>query len=92
MTLIRHESARRYHLKGRRVTVEMIVVGNEVKVIETFEYHVPLTDSDGNVWLVRAFGMDEITAYMHPVDVSAADGLFNNILLEQIQQPAGWSS
>ena len=88
-TLIRHASAQRYHLKGRKVTVEMIVVGNEAKTIETYEYHVPLSDANGNIWIVRAFGMDEITAYMRPVDVSQADGLFHNITLGDIQRPSG---
>ena len=53
----------------------VFVVGNQMKIVDTWEYHVPLSDAEGNVWIVRAFGMDEIASYMEAIDVTPVAGV-----------------
>jgi hypothetical protein len=60
-TLVRTEGARRIGLQGVRIPKQAIKGYQGVGTITDSVYHVPLVDADGNVQVIRAYGVEEIT-------------------------------
>jgi hypothetical protein len=59
-TLIRKESARRIGLQGVRAPRQAIKGYQGEGLITDSIYYVPLLDVDGNIQVIRAYGVDEI--------------------------------
>ena len=51
------------------------------------EYVVPLSDQNGIVWHIKAFGMDTITANVNPLSVEKVVDLFKDITEKDIHRP-----
>jgi hypothetical protein len=60
-TLVRAEGARRMGLQGVRIPRQAIKGYQGVGTITDSVYHLPLVDADGNVQVIRAYGVEEIT-------------------------------
>jgi hypothetical protein len=60
-TLVRKESARRIGLQAVRAPRQAIKGYQGEGLITDSVYYLPLLDADGNIQVVRAYGMDEIT-------------------------------
>jgi hypothetical protein len=60
-TLVRIESARRIGLQGVRTPRQASKGYQGVGTITDSAYYLPLLDADGNVQVIRAHGVDEIT-------------------------------
>ncbi len=60
-TLVRAEGARRIGLQGVRIPKQAIKGYQGVGTITDSVYHVPLVDADGDVQVIRAYGVEEIT-------------------------------
>ncbi len=60
-TLVRIESARRIGLQGVRAPRQAIKGYQGVGTITDSVYYLPLLDADGNIQVIRAHGVDEIT-------------------------------
>ncbi len=65
-TLVRAERARRIGLQSVRIPRQTIKGYQGVGTITDCVYHVPLVDADGNVQVIRAYGVEEITAVARP--------------------------
>jgi hypothetical protein len=59
-TLVRIESARRIGLQGVRAPRQVIKGYQGVGIITDSVYYLPLLDVNGNVQVIRAYGVDEI--------------------------------
>jgi hypothetical protein len=59
-TLVRKESARRIGLQGVRAPRQAIKGYQGEGLITDSVYYLPLLDVDGNIQVIRAFGVDEI--------------------------------
>ncbi len=59
--MVRTEGARRIGLQGVRIPKQAIKGYQGVGTITDSVYHVPLVDADGNVQVIRAYGVEEIT-------------------------------
>jgi hypothetical protein len=60
-TLVRIESARRIDLQGMRAPRQAIKGYQGVGTITDSVYYLPLMDADGNIQVIRAHGVEEIT-------------------------------
>lgn len=69
MSLITHAKARQLGLKGISKNITITKVGKSVEQLPTKQYAVPLTDEMGNVWIVYAYGMGEITTESNEVNM-----------------------
>jgi hypothetical protein len=59
-TLVRIESARRIDLQGVRAPRQAIKGYQGVGTITDSVYYLPLVDADGNIQVIRAYGVEEI--------------------------------
>jgi hypothetical protein len=59
-TLVRIESARRIDLQGMRAPRQAIRGYQGVGTITDSVYYLPLMDADGNIQVIRAYGVEEI--------------------------------
>ncbi len=59
-TLVRIESARRIDLQGMRTPRQAIKGYQGVGTITDNVYYLPLMDADGNIQVIRAYGVEEI--------------------------------
>jgi hypothetical protein len=60
-TLVRKESARRIGLQGMRAPRQAIKGYQGEGLITDSIYYLPLLDVDGNIQVIRAYGVDEIS-------------------------------
>jgi hypothetical protein len=60
--LVRAERVRRIGLQSVRIPRQAIKGYQGVGTITDSVYHLPLVDADGNVQVIRAYGVEEITA------------------------------
>jgi hypothetical protein len=88
-TLVTHRAAERLRLKGTDVYLTITKVGNDCQSGHSKEYVVPLTDRDGKVWEIKAYGIDEITADVSPTTLNGIASLFKHITEEDIRRPHG---
>lgn len=88
-TLITHRAAQRLYLKGVDVYLTITKVGNECQSGPSKEYIVPVSDLNGKIWEIKAYGIDEITADVSPVSMHGVAALFDNITEVDIQRPHG---
>lgn len=70
LTMITHDAASKLGLKGTEVCMSLTKVGNVTERIESKMYTVPLTDMEGNEWMVEAVGLDELTSEVSEVDMT----------------------
>jgi hypothetical protein len=59
-TLVRIEAARRIDLQGMRIPRQAIKGYQGVGTITDSVYYLPLMDADGNIQVIRAYGVEEI--------------------------------
>jgi hypothetical protein len=64
-TLVRKESARRIGLQGVRAPRQAIQCYQGEGLITDTMYYIPLLDADGNIQVIRAYGVDEIAVVTH---------------------------
>lgn len=62
ISLLTYESAKKLGLNGREVTLSVTKVENTCECIQSKEYLLPLTDTDGKIWKIIVYGMNKITA------------------------------
>ena len=62
ISLITHSAAKLLNLNGRDISVAIIKVRNKTERIKTREYYLTLKDIRGDLWRIRACGMDGITS------------------------------
>ena len=60
-TLVRIEAARRIDLQSVRIPRQAIKGYQGVGTITDSVYYLPLMDADGNIQVIRAYGVEEIT-------------------------------
>ena len=88
-TLITHRAARRLNLRGVDVFLTITKVGNECQSGPSKEYVIPVSDLQGKIWEIKAYGIDEITANVSPIELHGIADLFKNITEQDIQRPHG---
>lgn len=76
ITVITHSLARKLGLSGKNVTLDITKVGNVTETYSTKEYEFPIVDKKGNVWHIRAYGMEEITARATEVNTFELSKIF----------------
>ena len=89
VSLITHSAASILNLTGDDVELSITKVGNELHAFQSKKYLVPLIDSDEKCWEVHAFGIDEITSELNPVNTSSVAKLFRGIQPQDIKRPYG---
>ena len=89
VSLISHEAARRLGLKGTSINLSITKVGNTTEHISSKEYTLPLTDENGKVWNIPAYGMQEVTTDIEEVNTTNVAGLFPEISSKDILRPKG---
>lgn len=67
----------------------MTKVGNETERYASKEHEIPITDSEGKFWNIKAFGIDEISSNVSEVDMSQVVTLFENISSSDLGRPSG---
>ncbi|XP_045117673.1 uncharacterized protein LOC123508205 [Portunus trituberculatus] len=88
MTLITNRMAKHLGLKGRSINLTVTKVGNECTKMETREYDVPLSDCYGEVRVLKACGIAEITSETYPVDTRSVATLLG-VQDKDIERPHG---
>jgi len=88
-TLITHRAAQRLNLKGVDVYLTMTKVGNERQSGPSKEYVIPVSDLQGKIWKIKAYGINEITSNVSPIPLHGIADLFENITEQDIQRPHG---
>ena len=89
ISLITHLAAARLGLRGDKVTLSIIKVGNDSTSFPTEEYKVPLLDLAGETWTVSAYGIDEITANLQQVDIQDIKSRFPEVDAAKLRRPQG---
>lgn len=64
---------------GREVTLSVTKVENTCECIQSKEYLLPLTDTDGKIWKIKVYGMNKITAVISKVNVHGVVKFFKGI-------------
>ena len=67
----------------------MTGIGNKTRTVNSKEYNIPLTDSEGKTWNIVAYGISEISEAICRVDVSQVVGLFEDVSLDNLERPDG---
>lgn len=88
VTMITHRMAKQLGLKGRNLNLTVTKVGNWTEEFESKEYLVPLTDDQGKIWEVIAYGINEITADVAEIETDKVAKLFG-VLSHEIERPVG---
>ena len=89
MNLIRHAYAKQLGLSGSTVSQTLQVTGREPELQQTVLYNIPLRRASGEVEHVTAYGISDITANLHPVNLAPIIVFFSGIQLKDIQRPTG---
>ena len=89
MPLISHTAAKRLNVEGVDVTLRISTVGNTIEHLHTKEYIIPLRGSDGEIWQIKAYGMEKITTNSKPIDFSGISSLFKGISESDIYKTDG---
>ena len=89
ISLITHRAAARLGLRGKPINLSIVKVGNDTTSLTSQEYSVPLADLEGKIWSVTAFGIDEITANIHQVNIEHIKKNFPDIDIMEIIRPEG---
>ena len=89
ISLITHQAAERLGLQGDEVSLSIVKVGGELTSYTTKEYKVPLVDLVGKVWIVNAYGIDDITSNIQRVDIRQVEGRFPGIDVSKFTKPEG---
>ena len=79
ITLVSTSFVKRNKLKGIRVTYELITVGNQVTIQQTWLHEITLLDSRGEAHIVQAYQIDNICGEMKCVKVNGIVRLFENL-------------
>ena len=88
--MIRNELAKKLGLVGTDVNNKLVRTCGDAMDWETKSYKVPLLNSDGNVVILTAMGVDEISSEIKPAKVEPALKVFSQIQdLESIRRPSG---
>ena len=77
ISLITHDKAQQLGLENSPVKLTITRVGNISQTTNTKQYIVPLADSKGNIQLIQAFGMDEITHSIPYIDEGELSRIFD---------------
>ena len=88
-SLITHRAAQRLNLKGVDVYLTITKVGNERQSGPSKEYVIPVSDLQGKIWKIKAYGINEITDNVSPIPLHGIADLFENITEQDIQRPHG---
>ena len=72
-----HSAAQKLGLKGKEVILKLTKVGNQLDVINTKEYILPLIDNGGKAWNIPVYGMEELTSNQPIVDMERIAEWFN---------------
>lgn len=89
ITIMTHALASRLGLKGKDIELSMTKVGNVTERYASKEYEIPITDSEGKIWNIKAFGINEISSNVSEVDMSEVVTLFENISSSDLESPSG---
>lgn len=89
ISLLTYESAKKLGLNGREVTLSVTKVGNTCECIQSKEYLLPLTDTDGKILKIKVYGMSKITADISKVNVHGVVKFFKGINEGDIARPEG---
>ena len=89
VNLIRHAYAKQLGLSGSTVSQTLQVTGREPELQQTVLYNIPLRRASGEVEHVTAYGISDITANLHPVNLAPIIVFFSGIQLKDIQRPTG---
>ena len=83
--LVRHAYAQELGLPGAPVTQHLQVTGKQPEQWDTFAYRVPLCKTNREIQHVLAFGIEDITADLPPVNLAPVVTLFSGVKLKDIQ-------
>ncbi|XP_043234175.1 uncharacterized protein LOC122387784 isoform X1 [Amphibalanus amphitrite] len=89
ISLITHQAAERLGLQGNEVSLSIVKVGGELTSYTTKEYKAPLVDLVGKIWIVDAYGIDDITSNLQRVDIRQVEGRFPGIDISKFTKPEG---
>ena len=70
LTMITLAAAERLGLRGKDFFLTVTGIGNKTRTVNSKEYNIPLTDSEGKTWNIVAYGISEISEAICRVDVS----------------------
>lgn len=87
-TLITNRMAKRLGLKGRSINLAVTKVGNDYHKFETLEYDVPLNDYQGQIHIIKACGISEITSETRQVNMGSVADLLG-VQGKDIERPHG---
>ena len=87
-TLITNRMAKVLGLKGRSINLAVTKVGNDYHKFETLEYDVPLNDYLGQIHVIKACGISEITSETSEVDMDTVADLLG-VQPKDIERPHG---
>ena len=88
-SLVTNTAAKTAGLRGAPIKVSITKVGGVTEEIDSFRYSVPLTDRQGYVVHILAYGIDRITADIEDINTQSVVGLFMGVGREQIERPRG---
>ena len=76
-------------LKGRKTTLNIVKVGDDLTSLDSREIGVPLEYLKGKTWTIRAYEIDEITANLNKIDSRQIQSHFPDIDASIITNPDG---
>ena len=88
LSFITFRKAKELQLRGKPVTLRMVVVGAETKIIESEIYKIRLIDNKGNLIEIEVLGIDRISTPVNAIDLSCIKGLFQ-VKAEDYKRPDG---
>ena len=90
ISLITFKKARELQIKrGSKINLNVVKVGGQAEDVDSFLYLVPLTDENGKVIFIEAYGIERISSEMEYVEVGKVVCLFKGLKHTEVARPRG---
>ena len=87
LSLITFRAAQRLNLRGKKVKLDVIKVGNQVQTLESCEYRLSLFDDNNHKHYFTVYGIEEISTDIKGIDLHGVKSLFPEEELQTIRRP-----
>ena len=88
LSIITFETAKILKLKGTKIKLELVKVGGQKEMVDSYRYKVFLRDVDRNLVPVEVVGLSEISSEISSICIEGLIKSFSNIYGSKIKRPS----
>ena len=88
VSMITFKKAKELELTGVKTKITIVKIGGQKETVDSKLYEVPVHDTQGNVEVVKAYGINQISTAIEATETGNMAGMFD-IDSDQVQRPQG---